>query len=85
MSDQPPADSGWADKPANKRRVRIALYAVCLALIVVELLIDRHTYNSVESAPVFYALYGFAALVFAVALAKGLRALVRRDEGYYDS
>lgn len=85
MVDQPHSDSGWADKPANQRRVRIALYVVCLLLIGIEFLVHRHTYNSVEVMPVFYALYGFAALLFAVVVAKGLRRLVKRSEDYYDS
>lgn len=83
--DPLPQDHGWADIHENKRRVRVALYAVCLLLLVLDLFIHRHTYNTLEQIPLFYALYGFAALVFAVVAAKGLRALVKRDEDYYDS
>lgn len=85
MSESTRHDTGWADRPENQRRVRIALYAACALLLIVELFIHRHTYNSVESMMFFYALYGFASLVFAVAVAKVLRALVGRDEDYYDS
>lgn len=84
-SDPTSRDHGWADSPRNKRLIRTALYAVCLVLLVADLLVHRHTYNSLEQVPLFYALYGFAALIFAVLVAKGLRALVKRDEDYYDS
>ncbi|NEZ02893.1 hypothetical protein G4Y73_01870 [Wenzhouxiangella sp. XN201] len=85
MSEPNRNDTGWADNPVIKQRIRAALYIVCALLLGVELLIHRHTYNDVESIPFFHALYGFAALVFAVLVAKGLRALVKRDEDYYDS
>ncbi len=77
--------SGWADNPTVKRRIRAALYIVCAALLGAELLIVRGSHNLIESIPFFYALYGFASLVFAVFLAKGLRAIVGRDEDYHDS
>jgi hypothetical protein len=75
---------GWADKPINRRRIRLFLYAACALLAVVDLAIDRHIGMPAERVPAFYALYGFAALVGVVLAAKGLRRLVRRDEDYYD-
>ncbi len=85
MNEPKHNDAGWADNPVVKQRIRAALHIVCALLLGVELLIHRHTYNDVESIPFFYALYGFGALIFAVLVAKGLRALVKRDEDYYDS
>lgn len=76
-------DVGWADRPRNKRLIRIALYAVCAALLLAELLIHRHAENRVEAVPTIYALYGFAALILAVTVAKGLRLLLKRDQDYY--
>jgi hypothetical protein len=77
------SDVGWADRPRNKRLIRITLYAVCAALLLAELLIHRHAENRVEAVPMIYALYGFAALILAVTVAKGLRLLLKRDEDYY--
>ncbi len=77
-------DTGWADKPANRQRVRWVLYGVCAGLVIVDFIIHRHVSTAVERVPAFYALYGFAALVGVVMAAKGLRVLVRRDEDYYD-
>lgn len=84
MNAPEPPDTGWADRPENQRRIRIALYAVCAVLVIAEFLIHRHAYNAVEAVPVFYAAWGFASLLLAVAVAKGLRRLIRRDEDYYD-
>lgn len=81
----PTEEQGWADSPRNLRRIRAALYVLCGLLVAGDLLVNRQTYNSIELIWLFYALYGFAALVFAVVVAKGLRALVNRDEDYYDA
>lgn len=77
-------NQGWADKPQNRTLVRRILYVACVLLVVADFFVHRHISTSVEKVPVFYALYGFAALVGVVMAAKALRVLVRRDEDYYD-
>lgn len=79
----PEAELGWADRPRNQRVIRIALYVLCALLLIAEPLVHRHAYNAVEALPCFYALYGFAALWVAVAIAKVLRRLVGRREDTY--
>jgi hypothetical protein len=64
--------------------VRRAVYLACLLLVVADFLVHRHISTAAERLPAFYALYGFVALVGVVMAAKGLRRLVKRDEGYYD-
>jgi hypothetical protein len=75
---------GWADKPRNRQLVRRAVYLTCLLLVVADFLVHRHISTAAERLPAFYALYGFVALVGVVMAAKGLRLLVKREEGYYD-
>jgi len=75
---------GWADKPENKQRIRWVLYGICAGLVIADLIVHRHISTPAEQLPAFYALYGFVALVGVVFAAKGLRLLVKRDEGYYD-
>ena len=77
-------NSGWADRPKNRRLIRRVLYAACILLLVADFLVHRHISADIERVPAFYALYGFAALVGVVMAAKGLRLLVKRDEGYYE-
>ena len=84
MSSREGTDLGWADRPQVQRRIRLALYAVCAGLVLIELIIHRHTSHALERIPAFYALYGFASLAAAVAGAKALRRLIGRNEGYYD-
>lgn len=81
--DVPMDDAGWADRPRVQRTIRIVLYLACAALLLSELLFHRHSYNDIEGTPFFYALYGFAALWLAVAIAKALRRMVKRDKDYY--
>lgn len=82
MSD--PGDTGWADRPHVQRLIRIVLYVVCAGLLLAEFLVHRHPYNRVEAVPLLYAMYGFAALIVAVAVAKGLRRMLKRDDDFYD-
>lgn len=74
---------GWADRPEIQQRIRYALFTICGLLVIADLIVQRHTYLPVEEIPAFYAFYGFAALVGVVVLAKALRQLVGRAEGYY--
>ena len=77
-------NSGWADRPESRRLIRRVLYAACILLVIADFLVHRHISTDIERVPAFYALYGFAALVGVVMAAKGLRMLVKRDEGYYE-
>ena len=75
---------GWADRPEIKRLILRVLYAACVVLVIADFVVHRHIYTDIERVPAFYALYGFVALVGVVMAAKGLRLLIKRDEGYYD-
>ena len=77
-------NSGWADNPVIRQRIRNVIYAVCGLLVIADFIIHRHIYTPIEKVPAFYAIYGFIALVGVVLLAKGLRKLVGRDEDYYE-
>ena len=74
---------GWADRPEVQQRIRYALFIICAALVIADLIVTRYTYLEVEEILAFYAFYGFAALVGVVMLAKMLRQLVGRSEDYY--
>ena len=59
-------------------------YALCGLLFVLDFIIHRHASRDWEQLPGFYAIYGFAAFVVLVLVAKLLRKLVMRKEDYYD-
>ncbi len=72
------------DKPRNVKRLLWAFYAVCAALLALDLVIDRHVIHAWESLFGFYAVFGFAACVGLVLGAKELRKLLMRKQDYYD-
>jgi hypothetical protein len=71
------------DKKANVKIIMGLFYALCLLLVIADFVLHRHIYVAFESIPAFYALYGFLACVLLVILAKGLRKILLRDNGYY--
>jgi hypothetical protein len=77
-----------AKEPAPPHRnLLIAIYFSCLAVIVVAGLSTHwHIYFGwQEPIPIaFYAIYGFAACVFLIYFAKGLRLWLPKDLDYYD-
>ncbi len=77
------------DNPRNVKLLFSVFYALCLILVVLDLLlgrvIDRHRDHAWESLPVFYPLYGFVGIVVLVLIAKLMRRVLMRPEDYYDS
>jgi len=74
----------FLDSGKNRRRVRIWFYAALAVLLAVDFFVAKHGHFAWEEAPGFYAAYGFIGCVGLIFVAKGLRYLVKRDEGYYD-
>ena len=75
---------GWFDRPANVRLLIRGLVVVCVLLVGLEFVIHKHGHFGFEKFPGFYAIFGFAAFTTAIFAGKLLRALLRRDEDYYD-
>lgn len=72
------------DKPENVKRLMRGFYLCCALLVLADFVFHRHIGLSWERIPAFYALYGFAACVLLVLVAKEMRKLVMRKEDYYD-
>lgn len=72
------------DDPRNVKRLLLAIYAICAALVALDLLFLRKALNFWESLPGFYALYGFLGCTALVLVAKGMRKFLMRGEDYYD-
>ena len=62
----------------------VGLLVVALVLVVLEFILHRHGEVAAEDFPLFPALFGFAAFLFIVQVGKWLRAMIMRDEDYYD-
>ncbi len=61
-----------------------ALYALCAAVLLVDVFHHKHGHFTFEEWFGFYALYGFISYMVIVLSAKQFRKLVKRDEDYYD-
>lgn len=72
------------DKPRNIKRVIYAVYLVCALSVIAEFFVHRHVDHPWEALFGFYSVYGFTACVVLVLIAKQLRKLLMRGEGYYD-
>ena len=72
------------DDPKNIKRLLWVFYAICLGLLGVDLIYHRHVIHPWETAPFFYAVYGFVACVLLVLVAKEMRKLLMRRDDYYD-
>jgi hypothetical protein len=72
------------DRPRNVSRLFRVFYGACVLLLVLDFILHRHAAHAWERLPGFYALFGFVACVTLVLIAKQLRRLLMRREGYYD-
>ena len=82
--ETPPHERTWIDNPKNVDFIVYALYAICAALVIVDIWVPKHGPFAVEHWFGFYAFYGFIACVGLVVAAKGLRTILMRSEDYYD-
>jgi hypothetical protein len=80
--DEPP---GVWDRTGNVQLLFRALYLVCAVLVVLDLVVHRHTEHPWEGFVEFYPLYGFLGIVVLVLASKGLRRMAMRPEDYYDA
>jgi len=74
----------FLDSPKNKAKVRKYFYFSLIILLIADFFLPKHGHFSWETAPGFYAVYGFIACVSLIFVAKLLRLLVKRKEDYYD-
>ena len=72
-----------------KQRTVTALFAAlagaCALALAADFVIHRHVSHPWEALPTFHALYGFAACVVLVLIAKEMRKAIRRREDHYES
>lgn len=81
---QPDEKQYLFDKPENVNRLLRGFYAVCALLFVLDFVIHRHASRVWEGLPGFYAIFGFVACVVLVLVAREMRRLLMRREGFYD-
>ncbi len=73
----------WVDKPGSATRLFYGLAGLCAVLFLLDFTYEKHGHFKAEDYPGFYGVYGFVMFTGLILLAKGLRVLIKRDEGYY--
>lgn len=79
-----PEKSHIWDKPGNVQRLLNVFYALCVILVLLDLVVHRHIAHPWERLFGFHALYGFVACWSLVVVAKLMRKVLMRAEDYYD-
>ena len=74
----------WLDRPSNVSKVYWGLVIVCAVLIALDFIYHKHAKLELEQLWGFYGWFGFIACAVLVLIARVLRKLLMRDEGYYD-
>ncbi|MGE4610846.1 MAG: hypothetical protein AAED33_05565 [Paracoccaceae bacterium] len=73
----------WVDKPGSATKIFYALIVVCVLLFLADFTYEKHGYFRVEDIPGYYGIFGFVMFTALILIAKGLRVLIKRPEGYY--
>ena len=95
MSDERPLTTdgdriAWLDRPGSIDLLVKLVYGTCALLLVIGagFAFFSHAYDHAhygfEKLFFFHGAFGFASFVFLVFVAKGMRRILQRDEGYYD-
>ena len=74
----------WLDDTNNVDKIYWSVIAICAILFVADLFYHKHPYFEVEGGFGFYGWFGFIACLVLVAVARQMRKLLKRDEGYYN-
>ncbi len=74
---------GWTEMRGMGTVIFFGLLALSVALIILDLAIDRHEYIGFTDATGFFGFWGFGAFALAVLSGWPLGRLLRRDEDFY--
>lgn len=74
----------WLVRPETIRKLWIGGGVTLAALVAVEAGVQTHGYFGLDGTFAFNAWFGFAGCVAMVAAAKGLGAILKREDTYYD-
>jgi hypothetical protein len=74
----------WLDDSRNIDRIFYGISWICVLLTLSDLFYHKQGHLPWEDWFGFYGLYGFISCVGLVLLAKQLRKVLGRKEGYYD-
>ena len=85
MSDPSHHDDHWLVRPDTIRKLWIGFAVVLGAVVLMDLAVVHHPYFGMDGTFGFGAWFGFFSCVALVLLAKGLGAILKRPDTYYDN
>ena len=74
----------WLDRPSSVDLLVKLLIVACVIVVLADFGYHKHGHFGFQEWFAFDAFFGFAAYVFLVNSAKGLRKILMRGEDYYD-
>ena len=75
----------WLVRESTIKSLWIVFAALLAATVLVDLVIEHHPYFWLDGSFGFGAWFGFASCVALIVLARGLGAILKRPDTYYDS
>jgi hypothetical protein len=75
----------WLARESTIKRLWIVFGALLAATVLMDLVIEHHPYFGLDGSVGFGAWFGFASCVALIVLARGLGAILKRSDTYYDS
>lgn len=77
-------DQHWLTRPRSIRILWRVFIAILAATVVAELFVKHESYFGIDGYFAFNAWFGFLACAVLIVFAKGLGALLKRPDDYYD-
>lgn len=78
-------DDDWLTRKSTIRRLWIVFAIVLAVTVLMDAVIHHHAYFGLDGTFGFGAWFGFATCVGLIVIAKGLGAVLKRPDTYYDS
>ena len=75
----------WLVRESTITTLWIVFAALLAATVLMDLAIEHHPYFGLDGTFGFGAWFGFASCVALIVLARGLGAILKRPDTYYDS
>ena len=78
-------DDHWLARESTIKGLWVAFAAALVATVLTDLVVEPHPYFGLDGTFGFGAWFGFASCVALIIFAKGLGAVLKRPDTYYDS
>ena len=78
-------DDHWLTRESTIRRLWVAFAIVLAVTVLMDLTVHHHAFFGFDGTFGFGAWFGFASCVALIVLARGLGAILKRPDTYYDS